>query len=320
MKLSFHAFLPSLAALLLASTSGWAQPTYNYTRIQVKQALYQQEAGSSEWGINLDYLLYLPDGFSPQNEPYPVLFFLHGSGAKGSDLTKVSNLPPMLQAENGSRAFPYILIAPQALPNFRWRDESVQVELMTFFEEMISLYNIDRSRIYLTGQSMGGTGTWHLLNNYPDFFAAAAPICGGNDPLTAPALVNIPIWAFHGRLDQTIVPEFSIDMVNAITEAGGRQARLTLYEDIAHEVWWTVFKRDDIYDWFLMHQKEMPSPQMWDEFSADPQSFVNSGDYLGWLQVENDPWVWMFSTRTWVFYPGSHQVSTSGKWMYLSRF
>jgi poly(3-hydroxybutyrate) depolymerase len=311
--------LLSLLALCSAISIGHGQIAYDYSRIEVKQANYQQANPAENWGINEDYLLYLPDDFNAEGDPYPVLIFLHGAGARGADLRKVSNLPPMLQGENGSRNFPFVLIAPQSLAD-SWHGDPMQAELMTFFEEVVELYNIDRNRIYVTGQSMGGVGTWVLLKNYPDYFAAAAPICGRTDPTTAPAMVDIPIWAFHGRLDRTIEPQHSIDIVNAIVAAGGKNARLTIYEDIGHEVWWTVFKRPDIYDWFLTHKKgEEPYP-IWNEYTVGPAGYADTGDWMGSLQVEGDPWVWLSDAQEWIFYPESHVISSSGKWIFSPRF
>lgn len=319
MKCIFSRAIPALAALTAVSSACLGQPTYDYTRILVETALYQQTDPGGNWGLNGDYLLYLPDDYNPENDPYPVLFFLHGAGALGNDLTKVSNLPPMLQAENGNRDFSFIVVAPQCLPAFRWSEEAVQVELMTFFQEVAEIYNIDEDRIYLCGQSMGGRGTSVLLDNYPDYFAAAAPICGANDPATAPALVDIPIWAFHGRLDQTIVPEFSIDMVNAIVAAGGTRARLTIYEDIGHEVWWTVFKRPDIYDWFLSHRKGVAPEPSWGEQVMNEAGYADTGDWLGVLKVDSDPWIWRPDSGEWMFFPQSHIISSGGHWVYTER-
>lgn len=317
----FSTALLTLAAFSFAVSTADGQPVYNYTRIHVEQVQYQESDPSASWGINQDYLVFLPDDYSAEADPYPVLFFLHGAGSRGADLVKVSNLPPMLQAENGNQNFPFVVIAPQNLATAPgWRNEALQAELMTFFEETVELYNIDRNRIYLTGQSMGGGGTWDLLVNYPDYFAAAVPICGANEVAMAASLVNIPIWAFHGRLDRTILPDTSIDMVNAIVAAGGSNVRLNIYEEIGHEVWWTVFKRPDIYDWFLRHSKGEAPPLMWGEHFVGPDGSVDTGDWLGLLQVERDPWVWAADIQSWLYYPESHSTSTSGKWIYSARF
>lgn len=318
---SMKSLKTSLLTLLVLSSAisiTQGQTDYNYARIQVEKANFQQANPAESWGINEDYLLYLPDDFSVEAEPYPVLIFLHGAGARGADLGKVSNLAPMLQAENGNRNFPFVLVAPQSLSD-SWHIDPMQAELMTFFEEVVELYNIDRDRIYVTGQSMGGIGTWALLNSYPDYFAAAAPICGRFDPAAAPVMVDIPIWAFHGRLDKTILPEFSIDMVNAIVAAGGKKARLTIYEDVAHEVWWPVFKRPDIYEWFLSHNKGEQPPRIWSEYQIDNTERVDTGNWMGWVQVENDPWIWHFDAQEWIYYPNSHIFSSAGQWVFSPR-
>lgn len=307
-------------AFLILPLAGSAQGDYNYTRIEVVESGYQDSDPGANWKLNGEYLLHLPDDYSADAEPYPVLFFLHGAGARGSDLTKVSNLPPMLQSENGNRNFSFIVAAPQCLPGTSWHADEDQTELMTFFEEVVASYNIDRDRIYLTGQSMGGTGTWVLLDNFPDYFAAAVPICGGNDPETAPGLTDIPIWAFHGRLDSVIVPSYSIDMINAIVAAGGSRARLTIYEDIAHSVWWTVFKRPDIYDWMLSHDRNEEPQPTWAEYAIGESGYVDTEAWMGYLNVSGDPWIWSTDASEWMYFPESHLISSAGKWVYSARF
>jgi predicted peptidase len=114
--------------------------------------------------------------------------------------------------------------------------------------------NIDATRVYATGLSMGGYGTWRLVAAYPERFAAAVPICGGGEAdKTACSLRRVPIWAFHGALDEVIPLAKSREMVDAVRCAGG-QVRFTVYRDVAHNSWVRAYDNQEVYDWLLSHR------------------------------------------------------------------
>ncbi len=110
------------------------------------------------------------------------------------------------------------------------------------------------SRVYLTGLSMGGYGSWNLGAAYPDLFAAVAPICGGGVASEVAGLKGVPVWAFHGELDDVVWPHRSSDMVSALQKAGG-DAKLTMYPDLQHDSWTATYSNTELYDWFLAHEK-----------------------------------------------------------------
>jgi predicted peptidase len=291
------------------------QPVYEFSHLQVESCAYQAANPGQSWTLNSDYLLFLPADHDLAEDPLPVLFFLHGAGRRGSDLNQVATLAPPAQAEKGT-AFSFAVVAPQCRTGRNWAASTA--ELMQFIEEVITRFNFDRDRVYLCGQSMGGYGTWSLLTNYPDFFAAAIPVCGGGDPSLASKLVDIPIWAFHGRLDNTVPVRRSIEMVEAIKDAGGTQARLTIYEDVGHSSWFRAFKEPDLYDWMLRQSKGVPSPLSWNGFERGPDGWVDTGSLVGWLNVTDAPWIWCIALNGWLFAPESG-VSPAGLWAFVSK-
>ncbi len=116
-------------------------------------------------------------------------------------------------------------------------------------------YKIDPKRIYLTGLSMGGYGTWATAIEYPERFAAIAPICGGGDPKRADRLKSTPTWAIHGEKDKAVSVEKSIAMIDAMRQAGAVEARLTLHPDAGHDSWTRTYDDPAFYDWLLKHTR-----------------------------------------------------------------
>jgi predicted peptidase len=128
-------------------------------------------------------------------------------------------------------------------------------KIMALIDETIETYDVDTSRIYLTGLSMGGYGTWALACTYPERFAAIAPICSGGMPFVAHTMADIPVWAFHGEKDDVVPLSESQMMVDAVNEAGGN-AKLTVYPDLAHDSWTQTYDNPKLYEWFLEHSKK----------------------------------------------------------------
>jgi predicted peptidase len=201
---------------------------------------------------SLQYLLYLPEGYDAKsNKKWPLILFLHGSGERGDDLKVVENNgPPMLIARK-KKKFPFIVVCPQCPNDSRW--SGLQLELLNaLLDEVASGYRIDEQRIYLTGLSMGGFGTWRLAMAYPDRFAAIAPVCGGGDPDQAPEVAHLPTWVFHGAKDDVVSIENSKRMVDALKKAGGN-VKFTIYPDGGHDSWTETYNNPELYDWFLNH-------------------------------------------------------------------
>jgi predicted peptidase len=170
----------------------------------------QQLRSTLKKSIAIDYLLSLPDDYEKKSgEKFPLLLFLHGAGERGHNLDLVkAHGPPKLIAEG--KSFPFIVASPQC-PEDNWWDAD---ELMHLIENLEKNYRVDPDRIYLTGLSMGGYGTWDLATKYPGKFAAIAPICGGGKAwLAARRLKQLPIWVFHGAKDKAVPFAESKEMV-----------------------------------------------------------------------------------------------------------
>ncbi len=201
--------------------------------------------------LSCEYLLFLPDGYSEKKQGWPMILFLHGAGERGSDLKKVKvHGPPKIVEKQ--KDFPFIVVSPQC-PEDDWWTDKVEV-LIHLLDDIVARYNVDTERIYLTGLSMGGYGTWALAAEYPERFVAVAPICGGGNRIMAFRLKDVPVWAFHGAKDSVVPLKQSEEMVKAIKARGG-DAKLTVYPDAGHDSWTETYKNKELYDWFLEHRK-----------------------------------------------------------------
>lgn len=201
--------------------------------------------------VHMHYLIYLPEEYQNTDQDWPLLVFLHGMGERGDDIERVKIHGPARLIDEGQK-FPFIVVSPQC-PDDRWWDVDVLHKLIL---DITSAYNVDRDRIYLTGLSMGGYGTWALAGRYPETFAAIAPICGGGDVKKAAALKDIPVWAFHGAKDPVVPLIQSEQMVDAVTEAGGN-AQLTVYPEAGHDSWTETYNNPEFYDWLLRQNKSI---------------------------------------------------------------
>ncbi len=196
------------------------------------------------------YLSYVPDRYGKdRSQNWPLLLFLHGAGERGSDLKLVNiNGPPKL-IEAGKK-FPFVVISPQCPQDTWW----VPPALEAFTDSIQRRYRIDPARIYVTGLSMGGFGTWELAERHPERYAAVIPICGGGDTSRADHLRNLPVWAFHGAQDDVVPLSRSKDMIDAIKAAGGNP-RFTIYPQAGHDSWTETYANDEIYSWLLQQRR-----------------------------------------------------------------
>lgn len=211
-----------------------------------KPAAAQQEKKSEK--AKLNYLLYLPPGYEKAEKPLPLILFLHGAGETGSDLKKVKiHGPPKLIEKK--KDFEFIVVSPQA-PTRGWKSES----LLALLDDVEKQYKVDKDRVYVTGLSMGGYGTWSLAAAAPGRFAAIAPICGGGNPRTAEKLKGLPIWVFHGAKDTAVPLKRSEDMVQALKDAG-HEVKFTVYPNAGHDSWTTSYDNPELYKWFLSHKR-----------------------------------------------------------------
>jgi len=202
--------------------------------------------------IQLQYLLHLPQSYDPESsERWPLILFLHGAGERGDDIEKVKiHGIPMLAERDPS--FPFIAVSPQCPKNVYWHQK--QDGVMALLDEITANYNVDDKRIYLTGLSMGGYGTWNLACDYPDKFAAIAPICGGGDPYRAKLLAKTPVWAFHGAQDTIVLIEESERMIEQL-QACGSDVRFTVYPEAKHNAWTETYENPELYEWMLSHSR-----------------------------------------------------------------
>lgn len=196
----------------------------------------------------LNYLLYVPPHVAPA-EKLPLILFLHGAGERGNDLEliKKHGIPKVVETREN---FPFITVSPQCPRNSWWTAETEALNAL--LDEVVANYPVDEDRIYLTGLSMGGFGTWTLAAAHPERFAAIAPICGGGDPSQADRLKEIPAWVFHGARDEIGPHRASEEMVEALRAAGGN-VRFTLYPDAGHDSWTVTYENPELYTWFLSH-------------------------------------------------------------------
>jgi predicted peptidase len=224
---------------------------------------------------SLPYRLLKPDGYDKDGKDrYPLVVFLHGIGGRGTDNTK--------QLRSGAEEFvkdatrkkhPCFLAVPQCPPDKMWSDvfkgtRQSTKENPTFAENptepgalvldlidaLCKEHRVDTDRIYLTGLSMGGYGTWDLISRKPELFAAALPVCGGGDPARAEKLAGLPIWCFHGDADPLVPVDRSREMIAAIKKAGGKP-EYTEYKGVGHDSWTQTYKNGEVLDWLFKQKK-----------------------------------------------------------------
>lgn len=219
---------------------------------------------------SLPYRLMKPDGYSKDGKDrYPLVVFLHGIGERGSDNKKqLTNGAERFVADAARKKHPCFLAVPQCPSDKMWagiRDTKVNPKfadkptepaalVLDLIDALSKEYRIDADRIYMTGVSMGGYGTWDLISRKPDLFAAALPVCGGGDPAQAEKLTKLPIWVHHGDKDNAVPPERSREMVDAIKKAGGKP-EYTEYKGVGHDSWTPTYKDEKVHDWLFQQKK-----------------------------------------------------------------
>jgi predicted peptidase len=196
---------------------------------------------------HVNYLLYVPPDSRRPGQGWPLILFLHGSEQRGDDPSVLESLPILAFAEENPD-FPFVAVVPQCPRYLHWSPVMLK-EMLDVVEAAVL---VDRSKVYLTGFSMGGYGVWQTAAAYPGVFAAIAPVCGPSDLPDAPLLAAMPVWAFHGALDQNVPLSESQKMVDALGRAGGK-TRLTVYPDASHDCWDLTYRDSRLYLWFLAH-------------------------------------------------------------------
>lgn len=249
--------------------------------------------------IGYDYLLSLPTGYdATADKKWPVILFLHGAGERGTDTWLVAKhgLPKLIRGDvpapapapvaaggtppptpapetpearaqrEQSAAFlraNFIVISPQCPPTTWWNDEAV----LGLLDDVMAKHQTDATRVYLTGLSMGGYGTWSIGLKNPERFAAIVPICGGgqfSDVLRfarekKAAFLSLGIQVFHGAKDPTVPLEESERMVAALKKAGVTDLQFTVYPEAKHDSWTETYNKPELYTWLLQHQRGAPA-------------------------------------------------------------
>ncbi len=211
---------------------------------QVEQVFTASDGGK------VPYLLYLPKDYVAGGESKPLMLFLHGRGESDGPLSVVAKWGPPLMITRGE-PLPYILVSPQCPKDDNWSSPTQQSRLLQLLDAVSAKYSANKDRIYLTGLSMGGSGSWRLAADHGSRFAAVVPICGRGNVNDVAALSQVPIWAFVG--DQDGVYEANVQTADAIRKAGGQKIRLTTLEHIGHNSWSATYATPDLYAWFDKH-------------------------------------------------------------------
>jgi predicted peptidase len=219
-------------------------------------------------GTKLLYRLLKPKDYDPQTK-YPLVLFMHGAGERGDDNVRqlVHGMNDFASDEIMAK-YPCFVVAPQCPKEQKWVDVNWSAPshetpaqaagplrlAMAAIAGLEKEFSVDPARIYVTGLSMGGYGTWDAIARYPGRFAAAAPICGGGDPAQAKTICSTPIWAFHGGKDGVVKPQRSRDMIEAIKAAGG-SPKYTEYPDAGHDSWTATYKDPEFFAWLFAQRR-----------------------------------------------------------------
>lgn len=220
-------------------------------------------------GRSYAYCVYVPPEYTA-DRPWPVILFLHGSGERGADGFRQTDVGIARAIRRHRRLCPAIVVMPQCHPGKWWEGDMLDLALRCV-EDASAQYHCDPDRVYLTGLSMGGAGAWQLGSRMPDAFAALAPICGfyerpdrvppqaGVDAL-ASRLTGLPIWCFHGALDTNVPVQRSRELVAAVRRAGGKVTYTEIPEG-RHHVWDRVYDNPELWRWLFAQQRSPHAEQ-----------------------------------------------------------
>ncbi len=213
---------------------------------------------------SMRYRLLFPKNYD-STKKYPLILFLHGAGERGDSSLTVKHIGAWALQEKNRANYECFVLVPQCEKNNKWvevdwaADSHNQPKEMSKYmnltvqllEELEKKLPIDSTKIYLTGLSMGGYGTWDLAARFPQKFAAIVPICGGADEKTADSLKTMPIWVFHGALDQTVKPQRSRRMVEAVKKTGNKAIHYTEYSTVKHASWKPAYEDESMWKWLF---------------------------------------------------------------------
>ena len=247
LRLGITTTMLALAGVLVASSRA-QDKTGDTPGVQVPKEFAKDK-------IKVGYLLFLPEDYGKSDKTFPMILFLHGAGESGKDLDKVKKHGPPKIVES-KKDFPFVVVSPQS-PGGGWNVEALNALL----DDLLARYRVDADRVYLTGLSMGGGGTWNLAVAHPERFAAIVPICGASKQFNddklkefAGKIKDLPTWVFHGAKDKAVPLARSEAIVKAIKEAGG-EPKFTIYPEAGHDSWTESYNNPELYKWLLAQKR-----------------------------------------------------------------
>jgi predicted peptidase len=238
-----------LAAALIVSPAAADQKTGFLTKT------FKNADGSTS-----EYVVFVPHDYDG-TKPYPVTLFLHGAGETKGGKKMPVEVGIGTHIKKNEKTFPFITVIPQAeaaksAVRGRWSAGSPDAErALKMLDATMKEYKTDPKRVYLTGLSMGGYGTWSLAAAHPDKWAAIVPICGGGRPDDAAKIKDLPCWVFHGDKDTAVKVELSRQMVEAIKKAGGTP-KYTEYPGVGHNSWDQAYATPELWTWLAEQKKK----------------------------------------------------------------
>lgn len=241
------------------------------TVVEDPEKLFEPREFVGAHGETLRYRLLKPSPYNADRE-YPLVIFLHGAGERGSDNKgQLKHGMAEFCKTKWREKYPCYVLAPQCPEGEKWVDvdwsapssdlpakASKSMELLfELADTMVEDSAVNDNRIYITGLSMGGYGTWDAIARRPSFFAAAIPICGGGDPKTAPRFARLPLWCFHGDQDRAVPVKRSREMIEALQEAGG-SPKYTEYAGVGHDSWTQTYANAEVLEWLFTQIRRTP--------------------------------------------------------------
>jgi predicted peptidase len=273
--MSERSFKPGLIFLILAILAVVMMSRGYEASAQVNSRLlgqYRSENFAAPSGMRLPYRILAPSKIEP-HQNYPLVLFLHGAGERGNDNEKQLVHAAVDFASKARREqFPAFVVFPQCPDGQRWVESDwgrpsgrgefdlepsqPMAAVLQLVDSLVQQLPVDPKRLYVTGLSMGGQGSWFAAARQPQRFAAMLEVCGGGDPTWATQYAGIPIWALHGQDDGVVPISRAREMVVALTQAGhAPEIRYTEYPGVGHNSWTQTFKRDDVFEWLFSQRK-----------------------------------------------------------------
>ena len=222
------------------------------------ELFFKKGLNQNQKDTNYQYISYTPKEYNDDTlKKWPLIIYLHGGSSRGTDTIKLycCGIPDQIWR---GREFPFVIVAPQCPINKRWSTDNW---FENFYKEITTKYRVDTNKVYLTGVSLGGSGTLYLAIKYPEKFSAIAPMSGFTHHMdyivkNTDKLIDIPIWAFHGKKDKVVEFEDTEWMINKL-EGRNKDLKFTADPDAGHGMYWSIYPEQELYDWFLKHDKRL---------------------------------------------------------------